>query len=548
MGLAAGAAPPAHLYPSGMVASTSAPATRAGVEVLRAGGNAVDAAVAVGLALAVTYPAAGNLGGGGFMMIRMADGRTAALDFRETAPAAATRDMFLDAAGRLVPDRSVEGELAAGVPGTVAGFEAAWRRFGTASWRDLVAPARRLATEGFDLSPALARSFRETARLGRFPESRRIFQRDGRYYAAGERFRQPELAATLTRLQEQGPGEFYRGETAGMIERHMRARGGLITRKDLESYRAVWREPLIGSYRGCQLLTMPPPSSGGIALLQMLGMLSGSQAPRALPDSGERLHLLVECMKRAFADRAHHLGDPDFVRVPVKALLDDRYHNRLRSGIDPARATPAAEIRPLAVPRRESSETTHYSVVDAWGNAVSTTTTLNLGYGCGVTVAGAGFLLNNEMDDFAAKPGEPNAFGLIQGEANAIGPGKRPLSSMTPTIVSRKGDLYLVVGSPGGPTIINTVLQVVTNVIDHGMDLETAVNAPRIHHQWLPDEVRVEPGGVTPEAREHLRTRGHRFAAREAPIGDVQAIQANRRTGLRGVSDRRSPDGLALSE
>jgi gamma-glutamyltranspeptidase/glutathione hydrolase len=529
-----------------MVASSSEPATRVGAEILKRGGNAVDAAVAVALTLAVTYPSAGNLGGGGFMLVRMADGRSVAIDYRETAPAAARRDLYLDSAGKIIPEASTVGHRAAGVPGTVAGMALALRRYGTMKWAEVVRPARRLAENGFPVGYGLARSLRAERVLARFPESRRIFQQDGLYYAEGETFRQPELARTLRRLEERGPQEFYEGETARLLAAEMKAGGGLITPEDLKGYRPVERVPLKGTYRGYEILTMPPPSSGGIALLQMLRMLEPHDLRALGHNSAPRYHLLIEVMRRAFADRAEFLGDPDHVRVPVAGLLAPEYLAERARSIRPDRATPSSEIGHGRPAGAESTQTTHFTVVDVHGNAVSNTYTLNGSYGSGVTVRGAGFLLNNEMDDFTSKPGEPNQFGLIQSERNAIAPGKRPLSSMTPTIVLRDGKLSFVLGSPGGPTIINTVLQVILNVVDHRMNLAQAVHAPRIHHQWLPDEVRHEPFGLAPEVAAALREKGHRLAARPAYLGDVQAVMIEPATGtLLGASDPRSPDGLA---
>jgi len=534
--------------PHGMVASASERASQVGVDVLRRGGNAVDAAVAVGLALAVTHPTAGNLGGGGFSVIRMADGTSTVIDFRETAPGRAKRDLYLDERGAVIPEASTVGALAPGVPGTVAGLALALEKHGTRKWRDLVEPARRLAAEGFPVTRHLARDLRAHAPLlERFPESRRIFLKDGAFYREGDTFRQPELAQTLRRLRDRGPREFYEGRTAELIAEEMQAGGGLISREDLRGYRAVVRKPLRGAYRGYEILTMPPPSSGGTALLQMLNVLERFDVAALGHNSSQKQHVLIETMRRAFADRAQFLGDPDFVSVPVAGLTSRRYAAELFKTIDPARATPSDRIshgRPAAY---ESPETTHYSIVDAQGNAVSTTYTLNGAYGSGLTVTGAGFLLNNEMDDFTSKPGAPNLFGLIQGEANAIAPRKRPLSSMTPTLVLKDGKLRFVVGSPGGPTIINTVLQITVNVIDHGMNLQQAVDAPRIHHQWLPDQVRHEPFGLPRDVLDALKARGHRLAERPGNIGDAQAVMVDPETGDRlGASDPRNPDGRAL--
>ena len=532
--------------PKGIVTCASAPATDVGIRVLRDGGNAVDAAAAVGLAMAVTYPTAGNLGGGGFMVIRMNDGRTAAIDFRETAPAAARKDMYLDSRGERIPKASTVGYRAVGVPGTVAGLALARERYGRLPWARLVEPAESLASDGFAISDALAASLRNENVLSLFPESRRIFQRNGNYYRAGDGFKQPELGETLRRLRQYGPREFYEGETARLIAADMAANGGLITRGDLKRYRAVLRKPLIGTYRGYEIITMPPPSSGGAALISMFNMLEHLDGAALRSDTAERAHLLVEAMRRAFADRAKYLGDPDFVTVPVAGLVSKQYAKQRAIEIT-ERASAGPDVQAGSPLGYESPQTTHYSVVDAAGNAAAVTYTLNSGYGSGAAVKGAGFLLNNEMDDFTSRPGLANQFGLIQGDANAIAPRKRPLSSMTPTIVVRNGKLFLVLGSPGGPTIINTVLQVLTNEIDLRMSLRDAVAAPRIHHQWLPNEIAYErrlPESVISA----LKAKGHSFKERPGSIGDVQAIMVTE-TGVRsGVSDPRSADGRAAAE
>ncbi len=504
-----------------MVVTREPHATEVGVAVLRAGGNAVDAAVAVGFALAVTHPAAGNLGGGGFMLIRFADGRAAFIDFRERAPAAASRDMYLGPDGK--PTReSIEGWRAVAVPGTVRGLEYAARKYGTRPWADLLAPAIRLARDGFPVSWGLAESLRRSQLLARFPESRRIFQRDGRYFEPGERLVQPELARTLERIARAGADEFYQGETAHRLAAAMRENGGLITLEDMKAYRPVERAPLRGRYRGCEILTAPPPSSGGIGILQMLGILEGSGFEKHGAGSAASIHWMAEAMRRYFADRSEYLGDPDFVRIPVRGLLDPRYLAQRRGSIDPERATPSERLGPGRPPGYESAETTHYSIVDAQGSAVAVTYTLNGSYGSGVTAPGLGFLLNNEMDDFAARPGYPNYYGLVQGEANAIAPGKRPLSSMTPTILLRDGRLYMVLGSPGGPRIITTVLQVIVNVLDFHMNIREATDWPRFHHQWLPDKLYMEPG-ISPDTRALLAARGFQIEPARS-IGEVAAV------------------------
>lgn len=531
----------------GMVASSDEYASQVGVEILQRGGNAVDAAVAVGFALAVTHPAAGNLGGGGFMLIRLADGRTVAIDYREVAPAGAHRDLYLDKDGKIIEDASLLGYRAAGVPGTVAGLHLALEKYGTLKWADVLEPARKLAADGFVVSPALAESLKRADALAQFPESKRIFLRDGKHYEKDEIFRQPELAETLARLQKEGPREFYEGRTARLIAEDMKNNDGLITLDDLKAYRPAVREPLRGTYRGHEIITMPPPSSGGVALLEMLNVLEQYNLTALGHDSPEKCHLLIEAMRRAFADRAEFLGDPDFVKIPVVGLTSKSYAAQLAKGIDLRRATPSAQLRHGAPAAYESPQTTHFSVVDAAGNAVANTYTLNTGYGSCVTVRGAGFLLNNEMDDFTSKPGSPNVFGLIQGERNAIAPRKRPLSSMTPTIVLKDGKLFLVIGTPGGPTIINTVLQTLVNVVDHGMNVRQAIEAPRFHHQWLPDTVAYEASGLPDAARAALESKGHVLGPKPRILGDAQGIMVDPKTGMRyGASDPRGGFGKAV--
>jgi gamma-glutamyltranspeptidase/glutathione hydrolase len=531
-----------------MVASSSEEASRVGVEIMQRGGNAVDAAVAVGFALAVTLPSAGNLGGGGFMLVRTREGQASFLDFRERAPAAAQPDMYLDPRGQYVPGSSRVGPRAAGVPGSVAGLAEAQRRWGTLPLGEVVAPAIRLAEEGFVLSERQARSLRESSRLALYPESHRTFQRSGRYYQAGERFQQPELARTLRRIADGGAEEFYRGRLAGELAAALARQHVPITAEDLRNYRAKLREPLTGSYRGYQITTAPPPSSGGVALLEMLNVLEGTGYAAGGFDSAARVHWLTEVMRRAFADRAALLGDPDFISMPVHGLLSKAYAAELRRGIDPAAATPSDHLRKPEPQAYESAETTHFSVVDAAGNAVACTTTLNSSYGSGVTVEGFGFLLNNEMDDFTTAPGAPNTYHLIQGKANEIHPGKRPLSSMAPTILTRDGKLFLVVGSPGGPRIISTLLQVVTNVVDLGMDVQQAVDAPRFHHQWLPDTLYVERtageggnhAGFPGPTLAALRGLGHALEE-QAPWSEAEGVMIDPATGERlGGGDRRA--------
>ena len=520
-----------------MVVTAEPHATDAGVAVLQAGGNAVDAAVAVGFALAVTHPSAGNIGGGGFMLVRFADGRSTFIDFRERAPETASRNMYLDASGKPTEDSEI-GYRAAGVPGSVRGFQYVSQKYGHLPWAAVVAPAVALAEKGFAVSYGLAKSLSGSAKhLDSFPESKRIFLRDGKFYEAGETFAQPELARTLRRIEQQGARDFYEGETAHLLAADMARHGGLITLADLKDYAVVERQPLTGSYRGYGIVTAPPPSSGGVGILQMLGVLGGSGYEKSGAGSAAELHYLAETMRRFFADRAVAMGDPNFVSVPVEKMLDPAYIARLRQSIDPAHATPSAQIHSPFATAHESTETTHYSIVDAEGNAVAVTYTLNFGYGSGVTVPGLGFLLNDEMDDFAAKPGSPNGFGLVQGEANAIAPRKRPLSSMTPTIVTHAGKLDLVLGTPGGPTIINSVLQVLVNVVDFGMNIQDAVDFPRIHHQWLPDELVMERG-FSPDTIALLEARGHHVKVVHS-IGEMAAI-AVRDGWLEGAADPRT--------
>jgi gamma-glutamyltranspeptidase / glutathione hydrolase len=510
----------------GMVASTDRVASEIGAEVLRRNGNAVDAAVAVHFALAVVNPEAGNVGGGGFLVARMADGTTAALDFRETAPMAATRDMFLDADGHVHPTRSLVGHLAAGVPGSVAGMWEAHRRFGTLPWAELLAPAIALA-EGVVVHERLAVSLRtHEERLTEFPSTSRVFLPGGRAPRVGERWVQADLAATLRRVAEQGADGFYRGRTAELVEAEMRRGGGIMTADDLARYRAVWRDPVRFPYRGHEVISMPPPSSGGVTLAAMLGILDGYDLRALGWHSAEHVHLFAEAARRAYADRNAYLGDPDFVRQPVERMASPAYAAERRRSISLARATPSAEVRPgLGPAPREGENTTHYSIVDGWGNAVAVTTTINSLYGSRVVVEGAGFLLNNEMDDFTAKPGVPNQFGLVQGEANVVRPAARMLSAMTPTIVlDPQGRLLMVTGTPGGSTIITAVAQQVVNVVDFRMDVATATAAPRLHHQHLPDTLRFERGGLEPATVERLRAMGHAVAERSGYQGDVQSI------------------------
>ena len=530
-----------------MVVSADAHASRAGLEILQRGGNAVDAAVAVGFALAVTYPGAGNLGGGGFMVIRLNDGRETTIDYREVAPAAACRDMFLDERGNPVAERSLVGPLASGVPGSVAGLALAQRQYGRLPLAAVMAPAIAFARDGFEISWSFADSLASHQPLfARFPSTARAFLRpDGAVPATGDRMTQPDLAATLQDIAQHGPDAFYRGRIARLIAEEMSRSGGLITNDDLARYQPIERQAVVGTYRGYRIVSMPPPSSGGVALLQLLNILEAYPLADYGPNSSRAMHLMIEAERRVYADRSEWLGDPAFVRVPLSGLISKSYADHLRAGIDDTRATRSAAVAPGRPRDYESAQTTHYSVVDADGNAVSTTTTLNGGYGNGLVVSGAGFLLNNEMDDFSAKPGAPNMFGLTGGDANAVAPGKRMLSSMTPTIVVRDGRTWLIVGSPGGSHIITTVLQVLVNAIDHRMDVQQAVDAPRFHHQWQPDEVRLEKLGFPADVVHALGAMGHMTRV-DSDMGGVQAIAIDPASGLRlGASDPRE-DGAAL--
>jgi gamma-glutamyltranspeptidase/glutathione hydrolase len=510
------AAPPALLAdskpvhaPHAIVVSIDELASKAGVEIMRQGGNAIDAAVATGFALAVVYPQAGNLGGGGFMLIRMADGKTHFIDFREEAPAAVTAAMYLDAQGNVIPGASEYGYKAIGVPGSVAGLVYAAKEYGKLTLPQLMAPAIRLAREGFALQWQEARDLREDSHLADYPESRRIFQRNGNFYKQYEIFRQPDLARTLERIAK-NPDDFYRGAMAHELAAAIQKGGGLITVEDLAHYQVKEREPVRGTYRGYEVISAPPPSSGGTVLIESLNILEGYDLAKAGSRSAESLHLTAEAFRRSFFDRAEFLGDPDFSKLPIAQLTDKKYAEAWRATIDPNHATASKDLERRAIfntlapvgpqqtnqarseSTRESTHTTHYSLVDADGNAVAVTTTINDWFGSRVTAEGLGFLLNDEMDDFSAKPGAPNGDGLIQGAANSIGPGKRPLSSMTPTIVLKDGKLFLVLGSPGSSRIITTVALAIMGVVDYGMNIQEAIDAPRFHQQWMPDVLFVE--------------------------------------------------------
>jgi gamma-glutamyltranspeptidase / glutathione hydrolase len=529
----------------GMVASQEAVATQVGVEILKAGGNAVDAAVAVGFALAVTLPEAGNLGGGGFMVIHYAkSGQTIAIDYRERAPAAATRDMFLDAEGNADPKKSLFSPLGIGVPGTVAGLALALDRYGTMSLADVIRPAIRLADNGVTVSAELSESLKANReRLQQFPSTTAVFyKRDGTDYEPGDRLSQPDLARSLRAIAAKGPSAFYKGEIAQQIAEEMRNSGGLITEADLAAYEAKIREPVTGTYRGYDIYSMPPPSSGGTHIVEILNILEGYDIAASGAGSAETIHRMSEAMKHAYADRSVYLGDSDFVDVPLAGLTSKDYAEELRATIDKAQATPSATIREGDPVPFESDQTTHFSVIDKDGNAVANTYTLNFGYGVGLVAEGTGILLNNELDDFSAKPGVPNAYGLIGGDANSVEPNKRPLSSMSPTIVMKDGEVFLATGSPGGSRIITTVLQMIMNVVDHGMNVAEASVFPRVHHQWLPEELRVEEG-LSPDTIALLEGMGHTVVVKPS-MGSTQSIMRHADGALFGASDTRRPTAL----
>jgi gamma-glutamyltranspeptidase/glutathione hydrolase len=534
-----------------MVASVHELASRIGVETMQAGGNAVDAAVAVGFALAVVYPQAGNLGGGGFMLIRMNDGSTHFLDFREKAPAAASENMYLDAQGNVIENMSLVGYKAIGVPGSVAGLAFAEKKYGKLGLERVMAPAIRLAREGFPLAREDAEDLQDKD-LTRFADSRRIFQRNGKYYEQGEILKQPELAKTLERIAK-NPDDFYHGDLARELAAFIQKGGGLVTASDLAAYEVKEREPIRGTYRGYEVISAPPPSSGGIALTEILNILEGYDLAKAGDRSAESIHLTTEAFRRAFFDRAEFLGDSDFAKIPVAQLIDKKYAAAWRMSIDPMQASVSKALKRPAIfseleqyaalhpvtTLREPEHTTHYSVVDDAGNAVAVTTTLNDTFGSKVTAGNLGFLLNDEMDDFTSKAGVPNTYGLIQGPANAIGPGKRPLSAMSPTIVLKDGKLFMVLGSPGGPTIISTVANILMGVVDYGLDIQEAVNAPRFHNQWLPDELDVEKR-LSPDTIKSLSAKGYRVEVKDS-WGDGECIEIDPVSGERwGASDGRN--------
>ncbi len=537
--------------PHALVVTVHGLASQAGVDVMKQGGNAVDAAVAVGFALTVVHPQAGNIGGGGFMLFRRPDGELHFLDYREKAPAAASAKMYVDAEGKVIPELSTVGYKAISVPGSVAGLAYAQKHWGKLPLAKVMAPAIKLAREGYPLAASDAESFKDKD-LAKFAESRRIFQRDGKYYQTGDIFKQPELAKTLERIAKD-PDDFYHGAIAKELAAAVKKGGGLVTEKDLADYEVKERAPIHGTYRGYDIYSSPPPSSGGIVMVEALNILEGYSLEK-LRRTPQAMHLTVEAYRRAFFDRAEFLGDPDFAQIPVAQLIDKKYGEAWRHDLDPKHASVSADLKrpaeftqleryaalhPLVAGRKEPEHTTHYSVVDADGDAVAVTTTLNDSFGSRVTAEGLGFVLNDEMDDFASAPGVPNMFGLIQGPANEIGPGKRPLSAMTPTIVTKDGKLVLVLGSPGGPTIITTVANALMGVVDYGMNIQEAVNAPRYHHQWMPDGIMIEMAMPADDVSA-LEKMGHKVVRRNQ-WGDAECIAINPLTGERmGASDPRN--------
>ncbi len=526
-------------YKNGMVVSAHPSASKVGLDILKKGGNAVDAAVAMQFALAVVYPDAGNIGGGGFMVYRSAAGKLATLDFREKAPGNASRDMYLDSAGNAITEKSIFGHLAAGVPGSVDGMVKAHARFGKLSWAEVVQPALDLAKNGFPITENQAEEFAEMQeQLKKYNPGKAYFIKDK--WAKGDSWIQNDLAKTLELIRDKGREGFYAGQVADQIVAEMLAGGGLISKEDLKNYQAQWRQPLVGNYKHYKIITMPPPSSGGIALVQLLNSVEKYPLKRYGFNSDSSMQVMIEAERRVYADRATHLGDPDFYKVPQKYLINPIYSKQRMSNFNWERATLSSDIKAGLVPK-ESEETTHFSIVDREGNAVAITTTLNGGFGSMVFVKGAGFLLNNEMDDFSVKAGTPNMFGLLGGEANAIQPGKRMLSSMTPTILEKNGDLFMVVGTPGGSTIITSVFQTILNTIEFDMGIQSAVNAKRFHHQWLPDEVVVEKGGMDSLVRTKLEKKGYTFRERKA-IGRVDAILKTQWGYYEGGADPRGDD------
>lgn len=518
---------------TGLAMTSHVLANKIGKKVLDDGGNAIDAAVAVGYALAVLHPSAGNIGGGGFAVIHLANGENITLDFREKAPLKATRDMYLDKNGNVIPNASTIGYLGAGVPGSVAGMSAMLEKYGTKKLSDMIAPAIKLAQNGFIITERQAQTMQEAQKdFAKFASSRKYFlKKDGSTYKEGEVFIQKDLAKTLKLIQKEGSKAFYQGKIADLIAQDMAKNGGIVTKKDLAEYSVVWRKPVIGTYRGYEIISMAPPSSGGTHIIEILNVMENADIEKLGFNSSQTIHIMSEAMRQAYADRSLFMGDPDFVRVPVDKLTNKDYAKKIYQNIATNKATPSSQINPGLDQIHEGDNTTHYSVADKWGNAVSVTYTINASYGSAAAVDGAGFLLNNEMDDFSIKPGTPNLYGLVGGDANAITPNKKPLSSMSPTIVLKDKKLVMVLGSPGGARIITTVLQVISNVIDHKMDISQAIEAPRFHMQWLPDEIRIEPYGMTQDVMNNLRNMGYKVITKPV-MGDVNAIFIDPKTNI----------------
>lgn len=524
VGVFAASYPPIKNTKEGLAVSSNILANEIGQRVLDEGGNAIDAAVSVGYALAVVHPAAGNIGGGGFAVIHLKNGENVTLDFREKAPIKATRDMYLDKNKEVIKDSSVIGYLAAGVPGTVAGMSEMLEKYGTKKLSDLIKPAINLAQNGFVITERQAQTMLEIKdEFAKFSSSKKYFlKKDGSTYKEGEILVQKDLAKTLKEIQKNGKKAFYEGKIADLIVKDMQKNGGIITKEDLKSYKPIWRKPVVGNYRGYEIISMGPPSSGGIHIIEILNIIENANIKELGFGSSATISLMSEAMRQAYADRSEYLGDPDFIKVPTEQLIDKAYAKKIYNKIKPNKAISSDDVRP-GLNIKESDNTTHYSIVDKWGNAVSVTYTINASYGSAAAVDGAGFLLNNEMDDFSIKPGVPNIYGMVGGDANAIEPNKRPLSSMSPTIILKDGKLFMIVGSPGGARIITTVLQVIVNVIDHKMDISEAVSAPRFHMQWLPDEIRIEKFGMTKDVKENLEKMGYLIVTKPV-MGDVNAI------------------------
>lgn len=517
---------------TGLVLSSHELANKIGKEVLDKGGNAIDAAVAVGYALAVVHPAAGNIGGGGFAVIHLANGENTTLDFREMAPLKANKNMYLNDKGEVIKDASTIGYLAAGVPGTVKGMSAMLNRYGTMKLKDLMAPAIRLAEKGYIINDRQESTMLEVKDIfKKFDSSSKYFlKKDSSTYKSGDLFLQKDLAKTLKLIAKEGPDAFYKGKIADLIVADMAKNKGIITKEDLAQYQAIWRKPVKGTYRGYDIISMSPPSSGGTHIIQILNIMENADIKKLGFASSKTLHIMAEAMRQAYADRSEYMGDPDFIKIPLDKLISKEYAKEIYAKIPKDKALPSSKVKPGLGQIHEGHNTTHYSVLDSKGNAVSITYTINASYGSGAAIEGAGFLLNNEMDDFSIKPGVPNLYGLVGGEANAIEPKKRPLSSMSPTIILKDGKVFMVVGSPGGSRIITTVLQVISNVIDHEMDISTAVEAPRFHMQWLPDEIRTEPFGIIKDVQNNLEKMGYKIT-KKPYMGDVNAIMVDPKTG-----------------